>query len=323
MRIAHFVLACSLSAIGAQTSAKSTDYPNHPVRVVVGFAPGGAADTVARAMSEAFGKALKQTIVVENKPGAGSSIAADYVVKAAPDGYTVLIASPSSISINPALNPGLSYTAKDLKAVTKITTSPLVLAVSTKTDIKTVADLIKIAKANPDGLNYASSGNGSAPHLGAALFTLLTDTKMTHVPYRGGAPAIQSVMAGDTDLSFGTAPSVLSQVDSGKLRAIAVSTSEKSVLVPNLPGMREAGLPDYNLEFWYGIFVPLNTPAPVVQKLYDAAVYAMTQPNVKAALAREGTETSLSKSPEEFNEFLAKEDEFWVKLAKNASIVVN
>ncbi len=323
MRIAHFVLACSLSAIGAQTSAKSTDYPNHPVRVVVGFAPGGAADTVARAMSEAFGKALKQTIVVENKPGAGSSIAADYVVKAAPDGYTVLIASPSSISINPALNPGLSYTAKDLKAVTKITTSPLVLAVSTKTDIKTVADLIKTAKANPDGLNYASSGNGSAPHLGAALFTLLTDTKMTHVPYRGGAPAIQSVMAGDTDLSFGTAPSVLSQVDSGKLRAIAVSTSEKSVLVPNLPGMREAGLPDYNLEFWYGIFVPLNTPAPVVQKLYDAAVYAMTQPNVKAALAREGTETSLSKSPEEFNEFLAKEDEFWVKLAKNASIVVN
>ncbi|MFW7342412.1 tripartite tricarboxylate transporter substrate binding protein [Pollutimonas sp. H1-120] len=323
MKIIHFVLASGLSLMAAQAYAQSTDYPNRPVRLVIGFAPGGAADTVARSMSEAFGKSLGQTVVVENKPGAGSSIAADYVVKAAPDGYTVLIASPSSISINPALNPKLSYTAKDLKAVTKITTSPLVLAVSTKTNIKSVADLIKEAKAKPGVLNYATSGNGSAPHLGAALFTLLTGTTMTHIPYRGGAPAIQSVMAGDTDLSFGTAPSVLAQVDSGKLRAIAVSTSEKSVLVPDLPGMREAGLPDYNLEFWYGIFVPLNTPDTVVKKIYDAAIFAMQQPNVKAVLAREGTEPSLSKSPEGFNKFLAQDEKFWVKLAKDANIVVN
>lgn len=322
MKITRFVLACSLSVIGAQAFAQTSSYPNRPVRVVVGFAPGGAADTVARIMSESFSKALKQTVVVENKPGAGSSIAADYVVKAAPDGYTVLIASPSSISINPALNPGLSYTAKDLKAVTKITTSPLVLAVSTKADIKTVGDLISTAKAKPDSLNYATSGNGSAPHLGAALFTLMTDTKMTHVPYRGGAQAIQSVMAGDTDLSFGTAPSVLAQVNSGKLRAIAVSTTEKSALVPNLPGMREAGLPDYNLEFWYGIFVPKNTPDSVVKTIFDAATYAMNQPKVKASLAGEGTEPSLSESPEEFDKFLAEEDEFWVNLAKNANIVV-
>ncbi|HEY9280319.1 MAG TPA: tripartite tricarboxylate transporter substrate binding protein [Eoetvoesiella sp.] len=323
MKTAHFVFACSLSVMAAHASAQSADYPNRPVRVVIGFAPGGAADTVARLMSEAFSKALKQTVVVENKPGAGSSIAADYVVKAPPDGYTLLIASPSSISINPALNPNTTYTSKDLKAVTKITTSPLVLAVNTKTDIKTVADLIKTAKAKPGFLNYATSGNGSAPHLGAALFTLLTDTKMTHVPYRGGAPAIQSVMAGDTHLSFGTATSVLAQVDSGKLRAIAVSTKENSALVPNLPGMREAGLPEYNLEFWYGIFVPVNTPAPVVQKIYDAAVIAMSDPKVKTALAREGTETSVSKSPQDFSKFLVKDEEFWVKLAKNANIVVN
>ncbi len=323
MKTTRFVLACTLSVMAAQASAQSADYPNRPVRVVVGFAPGGAADTVARIMSESFSKALKQTIVVENKPGAGSSIAADYVVKAPADGYTLLIASPSSISINPALNPGLTYTAKDLKAVTKITTSPLVLAVSTKTDIHSVADLIRIAKAKPDYLNYATSGNGSAPHLGAALFTLLTNTRMTHVPYRGGAPAIQSVMAGDTHLSFGTAPSVLAQAESGKLRPIAVSTKESSALVPSLPGMREAGLPDYNLEFWYGIFVPANTPAPVVQKIYDAAVIAMSDPKVKEGLAREGTETSVSKSPEDFDEFLAKEDKFWVNLAKSADIAVN
>lgn len=323
MKITHFVLACGLSVMTAQAFAQSTDYPTRPIRVVIGFAPGGAADTVARAMSESFSKALGQTVVVENKPGAGSSIAADYVVKAPADGYTVLIASPSSISINPALNPKLSYSAKDLKAVTKITTSPLVLAVSTKTDIKSVADLIKEAKAKPGVLNYATSGNGSAPHLGAALFTLLTDTKMTHVPYRGGSLAIQSVMAGDTHLSFGTAPTVLAQVDSGKLRAIAVSTLEKSALVPNLPGMREAGLPNYNLEFWYGIFVPLNTPAPVVKKIYDAAVFAMNQPSVKKILANEGTETSLSSSPAEFDKFLATDEKFWVKLAKDANIVVN
>jgi tripartite-type tricarboxylate transporter receptor subunit TctC len=323
MRIIRSVLACGLSVLAAQAYAQPADYPNRPVRLVIGFAPGGAADTVARSMSEAFGKSLGQTVVVENKPGAGSSIAADYVVKAPADGYTVLIASPSSISINPALNPKLSYTAKDLKPVTKITTSPLVLAVSTKTTIKSVADLIKEAKAKPGELNYATSGNGSAPHLGAALFTLLTGTTMTHIPYRGGAPAIQSVMAGDTDLSFGTAPSVLAQVDSGKLRAIAVSTSEKSALVPNLPGMREAGLPDYNLEFWYGIFVPLNTPEPVVKKIYDAAIFAMQQPNVKAVLAREGTEPALSKSPEDFGKFLAQDEKFWVKLAKDANIVVN
>ncbi|HWK71983.1 tripartite tricarboxylate transporter substrate binding protein [Pollutimonas sp. M17] len=323
MKIIHFVLACGLGAMAAQAGAQQADYPNRPIRLVIGFAPGGAADTVARSMSEAFGKALGQTVVVENKPGAGSSIAADYVVKAPPDGYTVLIASPSSISINPALNPKLSYTAKDLKAVTKITTSPLVLAVSTKTSIKSVADLIKEAKEKPGVLNYATSGNGSAPHLGAALFTLLTGTKMTHIPYRGGAPAIQSVMAGDTDLSFGTAPSVLAQVDSGKLRAIAVSTREKSALVPKLPGMKEAGLPDYNLEFWYGIFVPRNTPDAVVKKLYDAAVFAMNQANVKSVLAREGTEPSLSSSPEAFGTFLDQDEKFWVKLAKDANIVVN
>lgn len=323
MNIIRLILACTLSVLATQAGAQSTNYPQYPIRVVVGFAPGGAADTVARIMSEAFSKALNQTVVVENKPGAGSSIAADYVAKAAPDGYTLLIASPSSISINPALNPGLTYKASDFKPVTKITTSPLVLAVSTKTDIHSVADLIKIAKEKPDYLNYATSGNGSAPHLGAALFTLLTDTKMTHVPYRGGAPAIQSVMAGDTHLSFGTAPSVLAQADSGKLRPIAVSTQEKSVLVPNLPGMREAGLPDYNLEFWYGIFTPAKTPAPIVQKIYDAAVQAMNDPKVKASLAGEGTETSVSKSPEDFNQFLIKDEDFWVQLAKNANVVVN
>jgi Tripartite tricarboxylate transporter family receptor len=157
-------------------------------------------------------------------------------------------------------------------------------------------------------------------HLGAALFIQLTGVQMAHIPYRGGSLAIQSVMAGDTQVTFGTSPSVLPQVNGGKLLALAVSTRERSQLVPGLPGMREAGLPEYNLEFWYGIFVPVGTPPPIVKKIYDATVTAMQNPSVKAALAREGTEVALSPSPEQFSAFLVDDDKFWVTLAKNANL---
>ena len=317
------MMAALLSSVFAcSVAAQPAAYPVKPVRVVVGFAPGGAADYVARAMSEAFAKALGQPVIVENRPGNGSSIAAEVVAKAPADGYTLLIASPSSISVNPALNPKLGYTPADLLPVTKMTTSPLVLAVNPATGIRSVADLIAAAKKDPNRLNYASSGNGSAPHLGAALFIQLTGAQMTHVPYRGGAPAIQSVVAGDTQLTFGTTPSVLPQASGGRLQVIAVSTRERSPLVPDLPGMREAGLPEYNLEFWYGMFTPAATPPGVVKKIYDATISAMQQPSVKAALAREGTDVSLSGSPEQFASFLAEDEKFWVNLVRSANVKV-
>ena len=320
MKVLSLVLSLVLAAVGCNASAQTSAYPSKPIRLVIGFAPGGAADSVARAMSDAFAKELGQPVVVDNRPGNGSSIAADMVAKSSPDGYTLLIASPSSISVNPALNPALTYTAKDLTAITKITTSPLVLAVNPATGIRSVPDLIAAAKKDPGKLNYSTSGNGSAPHLGAALFSQLTGVQMTHIPYRGGSPAIQSVMAGDTQLTFGTSPSVLPQVNGGKLLALAVSTRERSALVPGLPGMREAGLPEYNLEFWYGMFVPAGTPQPIVKKIFDATVAAMQQPSVKAILAREGTEVSLSASPEQFSAFLVEDDKFWVNLAKSANL---
>ena len=322
MKMMNLLLALFLGAVGCNAWAQPVGYPNKPIRLVIGFAPGGAADFVARVMSEEFGKALGQPVVVENKPGAGSSIAAEQVAKAPPDGYTLLIASPSSISVNPALNPNLSYKPGDLIAVTKMTTSPLVLAVNPATGIRSVAGLIAAAKKDPGKLNYSTSGNGSAPHLGAALFCQLTGTQMTHIPYKGGAPAIQSVMAGDTQLTFGTSPSVLPQVNGGKLLALAVSTRERSPLVPELPGMKEAGLPEYNLEFWYGMFVPAGTPPAIVKKIYDATLTAMQQPSVKAALARDGTEVSLSASPEEFNTFLVEDSKFWVNLVKSANVKI-
>ena len=324
MKTQPLLLALALGTLASTSWAQTAPYPNKPIRLVVGFAPGGAADYVARSMSEAFSKALGgQTVIVENKPGNGSSIAADIVAKAAPDGYTMLIGSPSAISVNPALNPKLTYKPSDLMPITKMTTSPLVLAVTPTSPIKSVPDLIAAAKKDPGQLNYSSSGNGSAPHLGAALFGLLTGTEMTHVPYRGGSFAITSVMAGETQLTFGTSPSVLPQASAGKLRTLAVSTRERSPLVPDVPGMREAGLPDYNLEFWYGMFLPAGTPPAVSKAVYDAVRTAMEQPSVKAALAREGTEVSLSSSPADFSKFLVDDNKFWVNLVKSANVKVD
>ena len=319
----QLILALALGTLASLGWAQPAPYPNKPIRIVIGFAPGGAADYVARAMSESFSKALGQTVLIDNKPGNGSSIAADIVAKAAPDGYTLLIASPSAISVNPALNPKLTYKPSDLLPVGKMTTSPLVLAVNPNSSIRTVPDLIAAAKKDPGKLNYSTSGNGSAPHLGAALFSLLTNTEMTHVPYRGGSFAITSVMAGETQLTFGTSPSVLPQANAGKLRAIAVSTRERSPLVPDMPGMREAGLPEYNLEFWYGMFAPVGTPPAVVKTIHDAVRTAMQQPSVKAALEREGTEVSLSGSPEQFAGFLVEDGKFWVNLVKTANVKVD
>lgn len=319
----HMILAFALSTLTSTVWAQPAAYPNKTIRIVVGFAPGGAADYVARSMSEAFSKTMGQTVIIDNKPGAGSSIAADIVAKAAPDGYTLLIASPSSISVNPALNPKLTYKPSDLVPVSKMTTSPLVLAVTPSSPIKSVPDLIAAAKKDPGKLNYSTSGNGSAPHLGMALFNLLTRTEMTHVPYRGGAIAVTSVMAGETQVTFGTSPSVLPQAQGGKLRALAVSTRERSPLVPDLPGMREAGLPEYNMEFWYGMFVPVGTPPAIMKTLHEALRTSMQQPSVKAALEREGTEVSLSATPEQFGNFLVEDSKFWVNLVKTANVKVD
>jgi len=308
----------TLALLGAAAVAQA--YPSRPVRIVVGFAPGGAADTVARAMSDAMGKALGQTVVIDNRPGAGSSLAAEHVAKAAPDGYTVLIASPSSISVNPALNSKLAYKFSDLLPVVKVTTSPLVIAANPATGIQSVKELIEAAKKAPGKINYATSGIGSAPHLGAALFSQVAGVQLFHVPFKGGAPAVQSVVSGDTQVTFGTPPSVLELIKGGRLRGLGVSSAQRSPLVPDLPGMVEAGLPGYSMDFWYGLFVPAGTPPDVARKVFDAASAAMRDPAVKQALMRDGTDVDLSPSQEHFAQFLAKDNVFWEKLVKDAGV---
>ncbi|TMH72524.1 MAG: tripartite tricarboxylate transporter substrate binding protein [Betaproteobacteria bacterium] len=301
--------------------AFAQSYPAKPVRLVVGFAPGGAADFVARTLQEPMQRALGQPIVIDNRPGAGSSIAAEHVAKSPPDGYTVLIASPSSILVNPLLNPQIGYNAlRDLAPVTKVSSSPLVVAVNAGVGAGTLAELIAHAKKNPGKLNFASSGNGSAPHLAAVLFQRVAGLDMVHVPYKGGAPAVQSVLAGDTQLAFATPPSVLPLVQAGRLKALAVTSRERTPLVPGVPGMAEAGLPDYEISFWYGFFVPAGTPAEALKKLYDATSQALRAPETGSTLAREGTETSGSRSPEDFAAFIATDAKLWSRLVKDSGV---
>jgi tripartite-type tricarboxylate transporter receptor subunit TctC len=306
-----------LLLFSAQAVAQS--YPSRPLRMVVGFTPGGAADFVARAFQEPLARALGQPVVVENRPGAGSSIAAEFVAKSPADGYTLLIASPSSILVNPLLSPKAGFEPlKDLVAVSKVSASPLLLAVNPGLGVTNLRDLIKHLKANPGKVNFATSGNGSAPHLSAVLFMRLAGVEMVHVPYKGGAPSVQSVLSGDTQLAFATPPSVLPLVQAGRLRALAVTSRKPTPLVPGVPGMEEAGLPDYEISFWYGFFVPAGTPRPAVNTLFAATGQVLKQPEVAKTLAREGTETSGSSSPEDFAAFLREDAKLWARLVKES-----
>ncbi|MEP6701959.1 MAG: tripartite tricarboxylate transporter substrate binding protein [Betaproteobacteria bacterium] len=321
MRVTALSLPVMLMLFATHASAQT--YPNKPIHLVLGFAPGGAADYVSRVISEPLARALGQPVVVDNKAGAGSTIAADFVAKSARDGYTILIASPSAISVNPALNPKLNYKPSDLAPVTKVSASPQVVAVNPGTGITSIAGLIAAAKKDPGKLNYATSGNGSAPHMATIQFNRLTGTQMVHVPYKSGGLAVQSVIAGDTQVTFATPPSVLPMVKAGRLRAIAVTSRARSPLVPDLPGMEESGVPDYDMSLWYGFFVPTGTPPGIIKKIFDATITALRDPAVKEAFAREGTETAASRSPEEFAAFLAEDSKLMVRLVKESGAKID
>ena len=311
------LIALILLFVAGQVVAQP--YPSRAIRLVVGFAPGGAADLVARTLQEPLQRSLGQPSVVDNRPGAGSSIAAEFVAKSAADGYTLLIASPSSILVNPLLSPSNPFDPlKDLAPVSKVTASPLVVAVNPALGVASLRELIELAKKNPGKLNYATSGNGSAPHMAAVLFRRVAGIDIVHVPFKGGAPAVQSVLAGDTQLSFATPPSVLPLVQAGRLRALAVTSRERTPLVAGVPGMAEAGLPDYEISFWYGFFVPAATPAEVTRRLYAATTEALRAPSVGQALARDGTEVSGSASPADFAAFLKREAPLWARLVKES-----
>jgi len=318
MRSSNLAATLALLLSVMHGAALAQQFPNRPVHLVLGFAPGGAADYVSRVIAEPLGRALGQAIVVDNKPGAGSTIAAEFVAKSPPDGYTILIASPSAISVNPALNPKLGYKPADLVPVTKVSASPQVVAVNPSTGVTSIQELIALAKKDPGKLNYATSGIGSAPHMATLLFNRLAGTDMVHIPYKSGGLAVQSVVAGDTQVTFATPPSVLPMVKAGRLRAIAVTSRARSPLVPELPGMEESGVADYNMSLWYGFFVPVGTPPDVVKTIFDATISALREPAVIQAFAREGTETAGSRSPADFAAFLVDDAKVMVQLVKES-----
>ena len=304
--------------------ALAQGYPTRPLHLVVGFAPGGASDIISRAMSEPLARAFGQPVIVDNRPGAGSSLAAELVSKSEPDGYTVMIASPSAVFVNPIIMKSVRYvTERDFAPITLVTTSPLVVAVHPSVPVTSLRELIDYAKKNPGKLNFATSGNGSAPHLGTVLLAGLTGIQMVHVPYKSGGLAVQSVLAGDTQLTIATPPSVLPQVKAGRLRGLAVTSAERTPLVPDLPGMREAGVEGYNYSFWYGMFAPAATPRPVINRLFDATVTALKDERLRKILANDGTETAPSKSPDDFVAWLREEGKLWAKLVKESGAKVD
>lgn len=283
-------------------------FPSKPVHLVVGFDAGGAADIIARAMSDPLSRALGQSIIVENKPGAGSSLAAAFVARAAPDGYTIIIASQSGMIVNPLINKNVTYdTQRDFAAITQVTSSPLVVAVNPSLPVKSIRELIAEAKKNPGKLNFSTSGNGSLPHLATALFNALAGIEMVHIPYKSGGLSVQSVLAGDTQVTFATAPSVMPLVQAGRLRGLAITTRARSPLIPGLPGMEEAGVANYNVSIWYGFFAPAATPREIVMRLFQATTQTLQDAKLKEVLARDGTEALGSRSPEDFAAFLRED----------------
>ncbi|WP_313295542.1 tripartite tricarboxylate transporter substrate binding protein [Diaphorobacter sp.] len=277
------VAACACAGAWAQT------YPSRPITLIVGFPPGGGADAVARIVSEKLGRVLNQSIVVDNRPGAGTTIASDLVARAPADGYTLLLGSANLYGSDQMLYKSARYDGvKSFTPIARWANSPMLLAVKKDFPEKDVKGLIELARKQPGKLTYSSSGTGVVTHLAGASFAHAAAIDMLHVPFKGGAPSIQAVGAGDVDMTFGTPPSVLPMAQGGKLRMLAVTTAERSPLFPDLPSMKESGIKDYDFSIWFGLYGPANLPADVSKQLFDASTQALNDPEVKAKLAKQG-----------------------------------
>jgi tripartite-type tricarboxylate transporter receptor subunit TctC len=301
------------------------NFPNQPIRIVVGYAAGGTTDILARSLGEQMGKILGQTIIVDNKPGAASNIGAAYVAQSKPDGYTLYMATVASHGINPALYKGkLTFDPiKDFAPISLVASIPLALVTSIKLPVKTLAEFVDYARKNPGKLNYASSGNGSPGHLAAAMFNDAMKLDIVHIPFKGGALANTSVIAGDTQLTFATLPGVLPHVQAGKLNVLAVTTATRSKEIPNTPTIAEAAkLPDYEINTWNALLAPKGTPSVVVERLNAAIAQAMKSPDLIQRFEREGA-TPVTSTPEQLNSFIATEIVKWGKVVDRTPMSTN
>jgi len=305
---------CLLAAAPAAFAA----YPDKPIRLIVPFPAGGATDVVARLLGARLSQSLQQTVVVENRTGAGGNIGAGVVAKAAPDGYTVLIASPAEVAINEYLYASMSYDpAKDLVPVAKLAAAPLVLVVNSQSPDVSVAALVRRLKSNPEGASFASSGTGGPQHLAGELFRLLSNTQLTHVPYKGGAPAMTDLLGGRVGMFFAGLPPALPHIQAGKLRVLGVSTAQRSALLPQAPTVAEQGLPGFDIENWQGAFVPAGTPAAVVDLLARSIGEISSDKAFAQQLQAQGAAPAFLE-PKAFAAFVAAERRKFAKLVKDS-----
>jgi tripartite-type tricarboxylate transporter receptor subunit TctC len=323
MRRIIFALApvfCSLPfAALAQVDAAS--YPARPIRIIVPQSPGGSTDLTARLVAQRLNEAFKQTAVVDNRPGAGSTSGTEIVARAAPDGHTLLVVA-SSLTINPALYTKLSYDAiRDFTPVTQLSTFPNLLAAHPSVPVKTLGDVIALAKARPGQINYASAGTGTGTHMSAELLKQMTGIDIVQIPFKGGAPAVIATMGGQTQLIIGTSVGTLPHVRSGKLRGIAVTSARRSASAPEIPTFAESGAPGYEHEPWNGLLAPAKTPRPIIAKLNAEVVRMLAIPEVKKIFANEGGE-AVGNSPEAFAAIVKSETAKWAKVVKAAGIKI-
>lgn len=301
-------------------AAAANDYPSKPVRLIVPAAPGGGADFLARIVGVKLGEAMGQSVVIDNRAGASGTIAADATAKSAGDGHTVLMGQSTSIAIAPQLYQKLSYdTLRDLRPVTLVAEVPNVMVVHPSVPANSVKELIALAKAKPDFLNYGSSGNGAPSHLAGEMFKTATGTRLVHVPYKGAGPAVNALIAGEIQVMFAPIVAVLPQVKAGRLRALGLTSAARSAAIPDLPTLAESGLTGYEISSWFGLFVPSSTPAAVVDKLYRETTRVLKLPDVIERFAKEGAEP-VGSAPADFNNYVRQEFVKYAKVIKDNGI---
>jgi len=303
--------------------ALAQTYPNRSIRFVSPFAPGGGTDIFARALSQKLAVSMGVPVVVENRPGSGGTIGTNAVVRAPADGYTILLGSPSPLTVAPSLYPKLPYDPqRDLTPITLAATVPNILVVHPSVPVNNVRELITYAKANPGKLNYASSGNGGSGHLGGAMFAVMAGITMQHIPYKGSIGATTALLGGEVQLSMADMLNTLPQVKAGKLRALAVTTAVRSPAIPELPSIAESGVPGYNAGTWYGVLVAAKTPQDIVTRITSEVVAALNAPDVRATFAREGGQL-VASTPEAFAEHIRSETARWAVVIKQANVKVD
>ena len=310
-------LLAALVAVGAP--AAHAAYPDKPIRMVVGFPPGSTADLLARVVGAKLAEQLGQPVIVDNRPGAGSSIAADTVARSPADGYTLLVSTTAQV-INPSMSPNLKFSfSKDLVPVLLMAQNPVVLIAPIRSPANSVRDLVSAARAAPGKLMFASSGNGTFTHLYGELFAQSADIKLTHVPYKGSTPALTDVLSGVVDMSFTPLTPVIGQIKSGKLKALAVVGRSRMVLLPDVPTFAEAGITGLDSTLWFGLNAPTGTPKAVLDRLGTEVQRALNLPDVKAQLATQGIDVSIAGAAQ-FGELTVRELDRWERVVKTAGV---